>query len=153
MVSRSCYLFCNASETKTKFAITDTKLYAPVVTLSTQDNEKLLQQSKSGFKRTFNWKNYQSKVSIQAPDRYLDFWIDPNFQGVNRLFTFLFENKDDQTVHTKYYLTTVEMKDVMIDRKIVIDQPVKSSMRTYNNIKKNCNRSKRWLHKWLFAGL
>ena len=44
-----------------------------MVTLSTQDNEKLLQQSKSGFKRTFNWKNYQSKVSIQAPDRYLDF--------------------------------------------------------------------------------
>ena len=37
---------------KTKFAITDTKLYVTIVTLSTQDNSKLLQQLKSGFKRT-----------------------------------------------------------------------------------------------------
>ena len=36
------------------FAITDTKLYVPVVTLSTQDNAKLLQQLKSGFKRKIN---------------------------------------------------------------------------------------------------
>ena len=38
----------------TKFKITDTKRYVPVVTLSTQDNEKLLQKLKSGFKRTIN---------------------------------------------------------------------------------------------------
>ena len=38
----------------TKFKITDTKLYVPVVILSTQDNEKLLQQWNSGFKRTIN---------------------------------------------------------------------------------------------------
>ena len=43
-----------------RFAITDTKLYIPVITLSTQDNAKLLQQLKSGFKETFNWNNYQS---------------------------------------------------------------------------------------------
>ena len=42
-----------------RFAITDTKLYVPVITLSTQDNAKLLQQLKSGFKGTFNWNNYQ----------------------------------------------------------------------------------------------
>ena len=42
-----------------KFAITDTKLYVPVVTLSTQDNAKLLQQLKSGFKRTINWSKYE----------------------------------------------------------------------------------------------
>ena len=40
------------------FAITDTTLYVPVVTLSTQDNAKLLQQLKSGFKRTINWNKY-----------------------------------------------------------------------------------------------
>ena len=50
----------------TKFKITDTELYIPVVTLSTQDNEKLLQQLKSGFKRTINWNKYQPKV---APER------------------------------------------------------------------------------------
>ena len=37
------------------FTITDTKLYLPVVTLSTKDNAKLLEQLKSGFKRTINW--------------------------------------------------------------------------------------------------
>ena len=36
------------------FAITGTKLYVPVVTLSTQDYTKLLNQLKSGFKRTIN---------------------------------------------------------------------------------------------------
>ena len=43
-----------------RFKITDTKLYVPVVTLSTQDNAKLLQQLKSGFKRIINWNKYQS---------------------------------------------------------------------------------------------
>ena len=45
-------------------AITDTKLYVPIVTLST--NDKLLQQLKSEFKRTINWNKYQSKATIQA---------------------------------------------------------------------------------------
>ena len=44
-----------------RFVITDTKLYVPVVTLSTQDNAKLLQQLKSGFKRVVNWSKYLSK--------------------------------------------------------------------------------------------
>ena len=44
---------------KTKIVITDTKLFVPVVTLSTQDNTKLLQQLKLGFKRTINWNKYQ----------------------------------------------------------------------------------------------
>ena len=45
-------------KTKTKFAITNTKLYVPIVILSIQDNAKLLEQLKSGFKRTINWKLY-----------------------------------------------------------------------------------------------
>ena len=44
-----------------KFAITETKLYVPVETLSTQDNAKLLQQLKSGFKRTINGNKFQSR--------------------------------------------------------------------------------------------
>ena len=47
------------------FTITDTKRYVPVVALSTQDNAKLLQRLKSGFKRTINWSKYQSKVTVQ----------------------------------------------------------------------------------------
>ena len=48
----------------TAFAITDTKRYVPVVTLSTQDNTKLLRQLKPGFKRRINWSKYQFQVII-----------------------------------------------------------------------------------------
>ena len=47
-----------------RFAITDTELYVPVVTLSTQENTKLLQQLKSGFKRVINWNKYLSFLTI-----------------------------------------------------------------------------------------
>ena len=47
------------------FSITDTKLYVPVVTLSTQDNVELREQLKSGFRRTTYWNKYQSKVSTE----------------------------------------------------------------------------------------
>ena len=50
----------NANNQEPRFAITDTKLYVPVVTLSAQDYAKLLQQLKTGFKRTINWNKYQS---------------------------------------------------------------------------------------------
>ena len=122
----------------TTFAIADTKLDVPVVTLSIQDNAKLLEPLKSGFKKTINWKKYQPKVSSERQNHYLDFLIDPSFLGVNRLFVLSFESKNDRTVHTKYYLPTVKMKDynAMINGKIFFDQPVKSSMRTYDNIRK-----------------
>ena len=119
-----------------RFAITDTKLYVPVVTLSTQDNAKLLEQLKSGFKRTINWNKYQPKVSPERQNQYLDFLIDPSFQGVNRLFVLSFENEEDRKVHIGYYLPKVEIRDynVMIDRKNFFDQPVKSYLRKYDNI-------------------
>ena len=50
----NCVISNAAANQATKFAITDTKPYVPVVTLSTQDNAKLLQQLKSGFTRTIN---------------------------------------------------------------------------------------------------
>ena len=46
------------------FTITETNLYVPVVTLSTQDNAKLLPQLKSGFKRTISWNKYLSKPEL-----------------------------------------------------------------------------------------
>ena len=48
------------------FAITDTKRYVPVVTLSTQENTKFLQQLKSGFKRVINWNKNLSKPELLA---------------------------------------------------------------------------------------
>ena len=52
----------NVADQVITFSITDTKLYVPVVTLSTQDGAKLLEQLKSGFKRRVNWNKYQTKV-------------------------------------------------------------------------------------------
>ena len=74
------------------FAINNTKLYVLVVTLSIQDNAKLLQQFKSSFKRTINWNKYQSKVTTRVPKQYLDYLIDRRFQRVNRLFISSYEN-------------------------------------------------------------
>ena len=88
-----------------RFNTTDTKRYVPVVTLSTQDNAKLLQQLKFGFKRTINWNKYQSKISIARQNQYLDFL---SFQGVNRLFVLSFENENVRTAHTGYYLPKVD---------------------------------------------
>ena len=68
-----------------RFSITETKLYVPVVTLSTQDNAKLLQQLNLGFKRTISLNKYQSDSKTYEQNQYLNHLIDPSFQGVNRL--------------------------------------------------------------------
>ena len=86
--SKDCVI--TNSEGEGKFAITETKLYVPVVTLSTQDNAKLLQQLKSGFKRTINWNKYESNIKRYAQNRYLNHLINPSFQGVSRLFVLSF---------------------------------------------------------------
>ena len=62
------------------------KLYVPAVTSLTQDNAKPLQQLKLGFKRTVKCNKYQSKVSLEKQNQYLDYLIDPSFQVANRLF-------------------------------------------------------------------
>ena len=63
-----------AANQNPKFKITDTKLYVPVITLSTQDNVKLLKQLESGFERTINLNKYKFKKTNQAEKRYLDFF-------------------------------------------------------------------------------
>ena len=73
-----------------KFAITETKLYVPIVILSIRDNAKLLQQLKSGFKRTINWNEYESSIKTFTQNRYLNYLINPSFQGVNGLFVLSF---------------------------------------------------------------
>ena len=120
------------------FQIKDTKLYVLVVTLSTQENIKLLKQLESGFKRTINWNKYLVKTTSQAQNRYLDFLIYPSFQGVNRLFVLSFEDDDDRESHEQYYLPNVEIKDynVVMDERNFIDKPIKNDLKTYDNIRK-----------------
>ena len=74
--------------------ITDTKLYVPIVTLSTQDNAKQFEQLIQGFKRTINWNKYKSEIKKLNKNRHLDFLIDSSFQGANRVFVLSFGNED-----------------------------------------------------------
>ena len=134
--SRDCVIINSTG--KGKFAITETKLYVPVVFSSTQDNAKLLQQLKSGFKRTINWNKYESNIKIFAQNRYLNHLINSNFQGVNRPFVLSFQNEDDRTSHSTYDLPKVEIENynVMTDGKIFFDEPINRMTKTYENIRK-----------------
>ena len=82
------------------FIKTDTKLYVPVVTVSIQDNIKLLEQLKSEFKRTINWNKYQSKVSIERKTIFR--LLNPfNFLESKQAFDITsFENNTDGTAYT-----------------------------------------------------
>ena len=106
--------------------------------VNAKDNAKLLQQLKSGFKRTINWNKYESNIKTFAQNRYLNHLINPSFHGVNRLFVLSFENDDDRTSHSTYYLPKVEIRDynIMIDGKNSFDQPINSMTKTYKNIRK-----------------
>ena len=66
-------------------AINDCKLYVPVVTLSKDDEIKLLTDKKSGFKREIIWNKYRSQMTTEAVNNNLKILIDPTFTNVNRL--------------------------------------------------------------------
>ena len=83
--------------------LTETKLYIPVVTLSTQDNAKLLPQLKSSFKRIINWNKYLAKPKLLRQNPNLNHLVEPSFQGVHRLFVLAFEN-DARTSMEKTFL-------------------------------------------------
>ena len=116
--------------------VTDTRLYVPVVTLSTQENAKLPQQLKSGFKRVINWNKYLSEPELLVQNPNLNHLVEPSFQGVNRLFVSAFENDNERTSTDRYYLPTVQIKyyNIMINGENFFDQPIKNNKVTYENI-------------------
>ena len=120
------------------FTITETNLYVPIVTLSTQDNAKLLPKLKSGFKRTISWNIHLAKPELLAQNPNLNHLIEPSFQGVNRLFVLALENDTQRISNKRYYIQNVETKDynVMTDRKKFLDQPINNMIKTYENIRK-----------------
>ena len=137
--SANCVIiYTDVANQNPTFAITETNLYVPVVTLSTQDNAKLLPQLKLGFKRTISWSKYLSKPELLQQNLNLNHLIEPSFQGVNRLFVLVFENDDPRISNKRHYLPNVEINNynVMIDSKIFFDQPINSRLKTYDNIRK-----------------
>ena len=127
-----------------EFEVTDTKLYVPVVSLSKENNIKLLEQLKSGFKRTIKWNKYRSQMTIQPQNNNLNYLIDPTFTNVNRLFVLSFQRIAGENNATKvyrdsfshYYLPDIRIKDfnVLIDGKSFFDLPVKNEEEAYENI-------------------
>ena len=114
-----------------EFQITDTKFYVPVVTLSKENDTKLLEQLKSGFKRTIKWNKYRSQMTIQSQNNNLNYLIDPKFTKVNRLFVLSFARNaegDNGDCFSHYYVPNVEIKDfdALIDGKSFFDLPVKN---------------------------
>ena len=140
MWSKNCALAdmtaANNPPTGLEFQITGTKLYVPVVTLSKENDIKLLEKLKSGFKRTIKWNKYRSQMTIQPQNNNLNYLIDPTFTNANRLFVLSFQRivgenntiKDHSDSSSRYYVPNVRIKDfnILIDGKSFFDLPVKN---------------------------
>ena len=102
--------------TNASLKITDTELYVPVVTLSTE-NDKLLEHLKTGFKRTIKQNKYRSEVTNYTKNDNLNYLIDPTFNKINRPFALSFKNEDDRTSFSNYYVPNIQIKNfnVLID--------------------------------------
>ena len=123
----------------TIFEIKDTKLYVPVVTLSKENDIKLLEQLKSGFKRTIKWNKYRLQMTIQPKNNNLNDLIDPTFMNVNRLFVLSFprnNNTDSRYFSSNYYVPKVRINDfnVLIDGKGFFNLSVKNEEEAYEKI-------------------
>ena len=123
-------------------------MYIPVVTLNTENNNKLSRLSSQGFERTVIWNEYKSKIkriNIPANDNnFRKTTLHTSFQGVNKLLAApcktddIESNANTKNSRTRYYLPTVEIKDynVLIDGRNFYDQNLNSSIVRYNELLK-----------------
>ena len=94
------------------------------------DNTKILEKIKQGFKRKISWKKYWSEIATQTKENNLNYLIDPIFTNISRLFVLSFKNGDDDLLRdsfNKYYRPLAKIKDFdeLIDNKQFFQQPVK----------------------------
>ena len=118
-------------------AINDCKLYVPVVTLSKDNEIKLLTNLKSGFKREIIWNKYRSQITTEAINNNLNILIDPTFTNVNRLFVLAYgQVNNDRQSFSRFYLPNVMVKDynVIIDKLAFFDLPIKTEEEAYEKI-------------------
>ena len=122
-LSKNCVMSNVNGATKSK--TTKTKLYVPIITLSSKDNLKLIKLSEEGFNRSVYWNEYQTKIKTKDLDNnnFTRLSLDSSFQGVKRLFVLAFKNTDDnankveKNKHGKYFLPRVNITsyNVLID--------------------------------------
>ena len=125
-----------AAPTNATLAINDCKLHIPVVTLSKDDEIKLLTNLKSGFKREIEWNKYRSQMTTEAVHNNLNILVDPTFTHVNRLFVLAYQNADDRQSFSQFYLPKVMVKDynVIIDKLAFFDLAIKTEEEAYGKI-------------------
>ena len=128
-----------------KFAITDTKLHVPIVTLSTKDSANLTKQLNEGFKRSVYWNSYETKpAKVIEQGKNLYELLNASFQGVKRLFVFAYfiaENGNDEAGiknNKKYFLPRGEIKNynMLIDGRNFCDQPINDIIKQYDEVRK-----------------
>ena len=75
-------------------------------------------------------------MSNQTKNNNLNYLIYPTFTNVNRLLVLTFENEDDRTSFSKYYLLKVEIKDfnLLTNGKPFFEIPVKNKLEAYEAI-------------------
>ena len=117
-------------------AINDCKLYVPAVTLSKDDEIKLLTNLKPAFKREIIWNKYRSQMTTEAVNNNLNILIDPTFTNVNIFFALAYQNADDRQSYPQFYLPNVMVKDynVIIDKLTFFDLPIKTVEEAYEKI-------------------
>ena len=122
--------------TGASLAINDCKLNIPVVTLSKDDEIKLLTNLKSGLTREIKWNKYRSQMTTEAIINNLNILIDPTFTNVNRLFVLAYQTADDRQSFSQFYLPKVMVKDfnVIIDKLAFFDLPIKTEEEAYEKI-------------------
>ena len=130
----------------TTFKITNTKLYVPIVTLSSKDNAKLVKLFREGFNRPVYWNEYQTKIHTKDLDNNnpIRFLLDASFQGVRRLFVLPLNNTDGDNKKvkrdsdTKYFLPRVNMTNynVLTDGRNFYDQPINDLIKQCDEIRK-----------------
>ena len=106
-----------AALTGATLTINDCKLYITVVTLSKDDEIKLLTNLKSGFTREIIWNKYRSQMSTEVINNNLNILIDPTFTNVDRLFVLAYQTADDRQSFSQFYLRKV--MDIKIYYKLI----------------------------------
>ena len=108
------------------FKITDAKLSVPVVTLSAEDNKKLVKQLNEEFNRSVYWKKYKVidnkvvEITAANEEKHIRDLRDSSYQGVTRVFVLSYDNaagnnqiSDDY--FEKYFLPRVKIKNCNIE--------------------------------------
>ena len=126
----------NDAPTDATLAINNCKFYIPVVTLSNDDEIKLLTNLKSGFEREIIWNKYRTQMSTEAGNSNLNILIDPTFTNVNRLFVLAYRTADDRQSLSQFYLARIMVKDfnIIIDKLAFFDLPIKTEEEEYEKI-------------------